>query len=557
MPNQELVNFIKGEQQKGVSRSAITGSLLAVGWQQTQIDEAFGPIAPQNPPLRSMTSQEQYVPSSSGGHKRGYIGAMIIFLLLILCASAIVLFAYDKLPIKNYDLQNRIANVLMSIPFMPKTPRFVLETSANAHLKVTRFSFDTSIYADLSNVSSLSSISPLLGVGGFDAQVTGKIDYADIKNPLADVNVKITKDFSSDFRTKNRIAYFRVNTVPALITALAGASFEEFIQNQVIGKWFSVDSTSLNTDARANIESNDNSQSAIQEGFKTYLDAFNNQDVLKSLSMNEEKLNNIDTYHIYFVPNDDVLNVFWDKYTKKDKNTAKNSYSSNYKVSDSIKNLKINIWINKNTYFLQKSTVKFNAKSPSSSAVGMAGPLGMLSSQEQTIPVSISIILSDFNKPVDVAVPTDAVKYEDLVKSFMMQSTASSGGNLTSKQHAQANDTKRKSDVNAILNAVNQYMADNKGALPIGISKCTLAAPCTLTNNPAIAPKVDICKSLVPNYLAALPVDPLTKSGTAITKTGCTKVYNTNYKIYQNATTKKITVLAPAGEINKSIFVTR
>src|SRR6266851_7010614 len=34
------------------------------------------------------------------------------------------------------------------------------------------------------------------------------------------------------------------------------------------------------------------------------------------------------------------------------------------------------------------------------------------------------------------------------------------------KQFGQANDTKRSSDVNAILNSVNQFMADNKGTVP-------------------------------------------------------------------------------------------
>ena len=43
------------------------------------------------------------------------------------------------------------------------------------------------------------------------------------------------------------------------------------------------------------------------------------------------------------------------------------------------------------------------------------------------------------------------------------------------RQFAQANNTKRRSDVNAILNAVNQYMADNRGNLPAGIG--TTAAP--------------------------------------------------------------------------------
>jgi len=38
------------------------------------------------------------------------------------------------------------------------------------------------------------------------------------------------------------------------------------------------------------------------------------------------------------------------------------------------------------------------------------------------------------------------------------------------RQFQQANDTQRRSDVNAILNAIHQYAADNKGALPTGIS---------------------------------------------------------------------------------------
>src|SRR3982750_4018718 len=82
------------------------------------------------------------------------------------------------------------------------------------------------------------------------------------------------------------------------------------------------------------------------------------------------------------------------------------------------------------------------------------------------------------------------------------------------KQFAQANNTKRRSDVNAILNAIDQYAADNKGTLPTGISGCTdPAAACDLSNDSAITtPKVDICSALVTKYLAALPVDPKTNN---------------------------------------------
>ena len=134
------------------------------------------------------------------------------------------------------------------------------------------------------------------------------------------------------------------------------------------------------------------------------------------------------------------------------------------------------------------------------------------------------------------------------------------------RQFSQANNTKRSSDVNAILNAVNQYMADNKGALPADISSCTFAAPCTLTNDATITPRVDICTILVSSYLAALPVDPLTNNGTAVTEVGCTingaavppvTAYNTNYQIYQSAANNRVTVVAPAAELGASISVTR
>lgn len=106
------------------------------------------------------------------------------------------------------------------------------------------------------------------------------------------------------------------------------------------------------------------------------------------------------------------------------------------------------------------------------------------------------------------------------------------------RQFSQANDTKRSSDVNTILNAVGQYAADTSGTLPAGIT--------TTPTNISDA-GVDICTSLVPTYIAALPVDPLTNSGAPITD--CTTVgYDTNYQISRSATDNRITVTAPATE---------
>jgi type IV pilus assembly protein PilA len=116
------------------------------------------------------------------------------------------------------------------------------------------------------------------------------------------------------------------------------------------------------------------------------------------------------------------------------------------------------------------------------------------------------------------------------------------------KQFAQANNTKRRSDVNAILNAINQYMADNKGTLPTGI---------TTTDQEISNGGANLCAALVPVYIAALPVDPQTSNGNPIQQTACAGAYLTNYHVIQAATSNRITVSAPGAELGDTIQVTR
>ena len=71
------------------------------------------------------------------------------------------------------------------------------------------------------------------------------------------------------------------------------------------------------------------------------------------------------------------------------------------------------------------------------------------------------------------------------------------------RQFSRANNTKRQSDVTALLDALGQYSAENSGRLPATI---------TTTNKTVSNTGADICGLLVPNYLSALPVDPGTNN---------------------------------------------
>lgn len=125
------------------------------------------------------------------------------------------------------------------------------------------------------------------------------------------------------------------------------------------------------------------------------------------------------------------------------------------------------------------------------------------------------------------------------------------------RQFAAANDTKRSSDVNAILNAVGQYMADNRGNLPAGIP----AAATEIGNRVGPPADVDICADLITTYIAALPVDPQIVNAAVSAQPGapvttCANAHHTGYTIMQSATDGRITVAAtPQG--TAPISVTR
>ncbi len=87
------------------------------------------------------------------------------------------------------------------------------------------------------------------------------------------------------------------------------------------------------------------------------------------------------------------------------------------------------------------------------------------------------------------------------------------------RQFAQANDSQRTSNVNTILNAVGQRMADNKGTFAgsFTIGGVTYTCPSLPTtaddvDSGAGGSGVDF-SCLVPTYIPALPTDPQNASG--------------------------------------------
>lgn len=104
------------------------------------------------------------------------------------------------------------------------------------------------------------------------------------------------------------------------------------------------------------------------------------------------------------------------------------------------------------------------------------------------------------------------------------------------RQFAEARNSQRVSNVNTILNAIGQNIADNKGIFTC--SSYTITTTAADVSNGA----ADIRGCIVPTYMSEIPFDPSIAGAHVTSATD----YDTKYTVAQDAN-GRITVCAPGG----------
>lgn len=112
-----------------------------------------------------------------------------------------------------------------------------------------------------------------------------------------------------------------------------------------------------------------------------------------------------------------------------------------------------------------------------------------------------------------------------------------------SRMFSQATHTKRQSDAVVLGKAIDQYVIDQKGAIPSQLLPLETPKPVARNSGGAEA---DICSLLVPNFLPALPVDPSISGSSYITN--CSATYTSGYYAIANRF-GKIGVYSPTGDV--------
>ena len=117
------------------------------------------------------------------------------------------------------------------------------------------------------------------------------------------------------------------------------------------------------------------------------------------------------------------------------------------------------------------------------------------------------------------------------------------------RQFKLARDSQRISNVNAILNAIGQNIAEHRGQFTCGATVTDIP---TSETNIASASGFDAAPCLSPDYLGTLPFDP---SATGAHFTSAAD-YDTQYSVARDVN-GRVTIKAPATEIGAIISVTR
>lgn len=105
-------------------------------------------------------------------------------------------------------------------------------------------------------------------------------------------------------------------------------------------------------------------------------------------------------------------------------------------------------------------------------------------------------------------------------------------------------NSRRTADVNTLMNAVKERMADY-----LGVYSCSIGPLPTSATVMASAGGYNIAPCIYPDYIPSIPFDPST--GTYAS----TSSYNTGYTIVQNASSGLVTISAPDTEPKASATV--
>src|SRR3972149_7476167 len=336
---------------------------------------------------------------------------LIVFLLVAGLGSFAYAVAYEKIKLDKYpEWQKKISYFVIGLPFMPKTPKFLLAKSALAHQGVTKQSFDVSVAIDSNDLASS------LGLSQIDLQAKGVLDYSDPKNLIITTEVSITKDFNLELRKKDKTLYFKINKLPTYLFAFLGLNSDQL--TPVLDKWVSYNTSPLDTEARKQIQEDKEvdplSEEFLDENFSKFFD----EEVLSKMKLTETEENGIKLYKISVMADPELIDhvgkILEQEATKQRGAQLNRTLDTEaQKLSEIIKKLEWEIYMDKKDYYTRKIIISADAEFDNVNYTSLYLNPSTPSSQRQKMSIAFAAKSDNFGKEVAVDLPTSSMTFEE------------------------------------------------------------------------------------------------------------------------------------------------
>lgn len=522
-------------------------------------------VAPKTPELQEeVTSPVENInepgvtPAEVGLLKKPifWILVLITFLVAVLSIGVVGVFAvaYQGLSFRNKAMDNFATGLVMNLPFVPKTPRYVLSVVAKNFQSVSKIAID----ATLSYEAEKAEIA--LGENKFVAEVGGFIDYSDNLKPKFQITSSVNKELVFQVRKPDESQiYFKLDKVPESWAKTFLGSTNDL--SGVIPYWVNYDLTPFLIDSGGK-----NQWSEASKDIRRRMFVFDDPRVRSAITISEVTEEGRRIYRLVFKPDDNLADYFFDK--------LGDIKTGSLKQSKTIKNFQISVSVDRERLLISRITVSSEYLTPSKSFLmnqylniitqenGQASasggweqtikasqsgePIRLAGSNADTTKTFIKLDLrfKDFNKSVPIEVPKNAISFEEYWKKIVETSA-------TLKKSLQlSNDTRRRADLQRLQQSLQELLENSKGwpELEAKVPKNKLFE---LSSKNSFG--VAVCKVLVPKYTPQIPFD------TSVGKWKSCDEFHSGYGLmvgsYRTGEMPKITLTA-VGELKKSIVNT-
>jgi hypothetical protein len=397
MINQQLLDYIKQQLQQGVSQEQIKSSLMINGWRSQDIDETLSSLVPPSQPLApadTLSQSPSFSPQPSRGVNKILLAAVfIVGGTLIVGGGVFAYFNYFQSPEKIVQKMTAKLTEIKSLEYSGE-----IKAEANTE----------DLLGGGGNLLPPTQSTQNNKTSDFSITFTGKSDIQKIDDPKSLFSFNIKTDaleqgeftFGLEIRTIGKVIYVKTNDVTNL---------EFFDLSAIKNQWIKIDIEALKEqfglgEIEEQLKEAQNKQELSPEQIEKLKLAVQQAKIIKTTEkLPSEKIEGINTDHYKFtIDKEGIKKLFTDvSQTIQDKTPTEKELAEFDKGFEAVESLEGEIWIGKKDVLPYKISLSAVIKETDQSKTSGKG--------------NFTLLLKNFNKPVQIDVPTQAKPLEEIL----------------------------------------------------------------------------------------------------------------------------------------------